>query len=124
MTPPVVLVAEDDPDLLALATYRLERLGYEVLRAADGEEALALAARRTPDLVLLDVMMPRVDGLAAVRALRQRPETARTPVILLSARVQEGDVSAGLEAGADEYMAKPFSPRELGARVEALIGPA
>jgi DNA-binding response OmpR family regulator len=124
VTPPVVLVAEDDPDLLALATYRLERLGYEVLRAADGEEALALAARRTPDLVLLDVMMPRVDGLAAVRALRQRPETARTPVILLSARVQEGDVSAGLEAGADEYMAKPFSPRELGARVEALIGPA
>ena len=119
---PLVLVAEDDADILALVTYRLERSGYEVMSAADGERALALAAERRPDLAVLDVMMPKADGLAVTRALRERPETSSTPIILLTARAQEADVTRGFEAGADDYLKKPFSPAELRARVQAVLG--
>jgi DNA-binding response OmpR family regulator len=119
---PIVLVADDDPDIRALVTYRLARAGYEVVGAADGEEALELARARTPDLCVFDVMMPKLNGLELTRRLRETPATARTPVILLTARSQELDVERGFDAGADDYLRKPFSPDELSARVRAVLG--
>ena len=119
---PRVLVAEDDPDILALIAYRLERSGYDVITAPDGAEALRLAFEHHPDLLVLDVMMPRIDGYGVTRAIRQHPATERTPVLLLTARVQEADVAQGFEAGADDYLKKPFSPQELRARVQAILG--
>lgn len=119
---PTILVAEDDGDIRDLIVYRLERSGYDVVAASDGQEALDLAAERPPDLAVLDVMMPKVDGYGVTERLRQAPETARTPVILLTARVQEADVARGFEAGADDYLKKPFSPGELRARVQAILG--
>jgi two-component system phosphate regulon response regulator PhoB len=119
---PVVLVADDDPDILALVRLRLERDGYEVLSAPDGETALDLALARTPDLALLDVMMPRLDGYEVARRLRRHGPTTAIPIILLTARVQEPDVELGIEAGADDYVTKPFSPQALGARVQAALG--
>ena len=119
---PVVLAADDDEDILALVTFRLERSGYVVLQARDGEEALELARERTPDLAVLDVMMPKIDGLELTRRLRAEERTSRMPIILLTARAQDTDVQQGFEAGADDYIRKPFSPRELKARVEAMLG--
>jgi DNA-binding response OmpR family regulator len=119
---PLVLVADDDPDILALVRFRLERDGYEVLSAPDGEAALDLALARTPDLALLDVMMPRLDGYEVTRRLREYGPTTTIPIILLTARVQEPDVERGFEAGADDYVKKPFSPQELKARVQAVLG--
>ena len=119
---PVVLVADDDPDILALVRFRLERDGYEVLSAPDGETALDLALARTPDLALLDVMMPRLDGYEVTRRLRRHGPTTAIPIILLTARVQDPDVALGIEAGADDYVTKPFSPQALGARVQAALG--
>jgi two-component system phosphate regulon response regulator PhoB len=119
---PVVLVADDDPDILALVRLRLERDGYEVLSAPDGETALDLALARTPDLALLDVMMPRLDGYEVARRLRRHGPTTAIPIILLTARVQEPDVELGIEAGADDYVIKPFSPQAVGARVQAALG--
>ena len=119
---PLVLVADDDSDIRELVTYRLTRSGYDVIGAADGEEAFELAASRQPDLCVLDVMMPKLDGLELTRRLRALPATAATPVILLTARSQEDDVARGFDAGADDYLRKPFSPDELGARVRAILG--
>jgi DNA-binding response OmpR family regulator len=119
---PLVLVADDDADILALVKFRLERAGYAVLAASDGEEALQLATEQSPDLAVLDVMMPKLDGYEVTSRLRQREETRDVPVILLTARVQEADVARGFEAGADDYVKKPFSPQELGARVQAILG--
>ncbi|HVA32136.1 MAG TPA: response regulator [Gaiellaceae bacterium] len=119
---PLVLVADDDSDIRELVTYRLTRSGYDVIGAADGEEAFELAASREPDLCVLDVMMPKLDGLELTRRLRALPATAATPVILLTARSQEDDVERGFDAGADDYLRKPFSPDELGARVRAILG--
>jgi DNA-binding response OmpR family regulator len=119
---PLVLVADDDPDILALVRFRLERDGYEVLSAPDGETALDLALARTPDLALLDVMMPRLNGLEVTRRLREHGPTTGIPIILLTARVQEPDVALGMEAGADDYVTKPFSPQALGERVQAALG--
>jgi DNA-binding response OmpR family regulator len=119
---PLVLVADDDADILALVKFRLERAGYAVLAASDGEEALRLATEQSPDLAVLDVMMPKLDGYEVTSRLRQREETRDVPVILLTARVQEADVARGFEAGADDYVKKPFSPQELGARVQAILG--
>ncbi len=119
---PLVLVADDDPDILALVRFRLERDGYEVLSAPDGEAALDLALARTPDLALLDVMMPRLDGYEVTRRLREHGPTTTIPIILLTARVQEPDVERGFEAGADDYVTKPFSPQALGERVQAALG--
>lgn len=120
--PPVVLVADDDDDILALVSFRLERAGYRVLQARDGDEALTLARDEHPDLAVLDVMMPKLDGYAVTRRLREDESTRETPVILLTARVQEADVARGFEAGADDYLKKPFSPAELRARVQAVLG--
>ena len=119
---PLVLVADDDPDILALVRFRLERDGYEVLSAPDGETALDLALARTPDLALLDVMMPRLDGYEVTRRLREHGPTTTIPIILLTARVQEPDVERGFEAGADDYVTKPLSPQALGERVQAALG--
>ena len=119
---PLVLVADDDPDILTLVGFRLERAGYEVLPARDGEEALALALEHQPDLAILDVMMPKLDGYEVTQRLRSNQATSGMPVILLTARVQEADITRGFEAGADDYIKKPFSPQELRARVQAILG--
>lgn len=118
---PLVLVADDDADILALVTLRLRRSGYDVLQASDGEEALRLARDRKPDVAVLDVMMPRLTGLDVTRALRADAETSDIPVVLLTARVQQEDAARGLAAGADEYVTKPFSPHELTSRLESIL---
>jgi len=120
--PPVILAADDDDDILQLVVFRLERSGYTVLQAHDGEEALALAAEHRPDLAVLDVMMPKMDGFEVTRRLRSDPATSRMPIIMLTARVQDADVQEGFDAGADDYLRKPFSPQELRARVQAILG--
>jgi DNA-binding response OmpR family regulator len=119
---PVVLVADDDEDIRSLVVFRLERAGYDVIPAQDGEEALRLALERLPDLAILDVMMPKLTGIEVTEKLRARPETRDIPIILLTARVQETDVERGFEAGADDYIKKPFSPQELRSRVQAILG--
>jgi DNA-binding response OmpR family regulator len=119
---PLILIADDDPDILALVSFRLERAGYEVVQARNGEEAVQLALARRPDLAVIDVMMPRIDGYEATRQLRRQEETSRMPIILLTARVQEEDIGRGFNAGADDYVRKPFSPQELGSRVQAALG--
>lgn len=121
-TPVRVLVADDEDDVRDLVVYRLSRSGYDVVEALDGEEAFRLATEQTPDLIVLDVMMPRIDGYELTRRLRAEPATSRVPVILLTARTQENDVSQGFEAGADDYLKKPFNPDELVARVRAVLG--
>ncbi|HXL43940.1 MAG TPA: response regulator [Gaiellaceae bacterium] len=119
---PLILIADDDPDILALVSFRLERAGYEVVQARNGEEAVKVALATRPDLAVIDVMMPRIDGYEATRQLRQQEETSRMPIILLTARVQEEDIARGFDAGADDYVRKPFSPQELGSRVQAALG--
>lgn len=118
----LVLVADDDSLIRELVQFRLERSGYAVVTAEDGDEALRLARERLPDLVVLDVMMPGLNGYEVTRSLRAGETTKRIPVILLTARVQEADVAQGFEAGADDYLTKPFSPQELRARVQAILG--
>jgi DNA-binding response OmpR family regulator len=119
---PVVLAADDDEDILELVAFRLERSGYTVLRARDGEEALRVAQEAKPDLAVLDVMMPKLDGFEVTRRLRADGATSTMPIILLTARAQDADVQAGFDAGADDYLRKPFSPQELRARVQAILG--
>jgi DNA-binding response OmpR family regulator len=119
---PLILIADDDPDILALVSFRLERAGYEVVQARNGEEAVQVALARRPDLAVIDVMMPRIVGYEATRQLRQQEETSQMPIILLTARVQEEDIARGFDAGADDYVRKPFSPQELGSRVQAALG--
>jgi len=119
--PPVIVVADDEEDILELVALGLERVGYVVHRAADGEQALALIREHRPDLAILDVAMPKLDGFELTRRLRNDPETNETKIVLLTARVQEADVDAGLAAGAHDYITKPFSPQELQERVAALL---
>jgi DNA-binding response OmpR family regulator len=118
---PLVLVADDEEDIRALVAFRLDRAGYDVITAADGEEALTLATTRLPDLVVLDMMMPKANGLEVTRSLRGLDATKDIPVILLTARAQEADVASGFEAGVDDYVKKPFSPKDLQLRVQALL---
>ena len=121
MTRPSVLVCDDEPNLRELIRVSLGP-GWTVHEAGDGEEALTLALERQPDLAVLDVMMPKLDGYEVTRRLRDNAATSRMPVILLTARVQEADITRGFDAGADDYIKKPFSPQELRARVQAILG--
>lgn len=118
---PLVLVADDDADIVALVRLGLERAGMEVVAAADGRAALRLADERPPDAAVLDVMMPHVDGLEVTRQLRARAPTASIAILILSAAVQDAHVAQARTAGADDHMAKPFSPRVLAERVAALL---
>jgi len=119
---PTILVADDEEDLRELVTYRLSRSGYQVIGAGDGQEALELATERTPDLMVLDVMMPKLDGYELTRRVRAEAALQSIPVILLTARSQESDIDRGFEVGADDYLKKPFNPDELVARVRAVLG--
>ena len=119
---PLVVCADDDDDILALVSLRLERAGFEVAKATDGETALELVRARRPVLAILDVMMPRRTGYEVLAEVRGDPSLAGLKVILLSARVQEADVERGLDAGADAYLAKPFKAPDLVAKVEELLG--
>jgi DNA-binding response OmpR family regulator len=119
---PVVLVADDDPDILNLVALRLEHEGYEVVRATDGQLALEQALDRSPDLALIDVSMPRLDGYQVTEQLRANDATRRMPIILLTARVQDSDIARGVEAGADDYVKKPFSTDHLRSRIQAALG--
>jgi DNA-binding response OmpR family regulator len=116
-----VLVVDDDPDVCDLVTYKLEQSGFDVRRASDGDQAIREVARKVPDLVLLDVMMPGVTGLEVLERWRADEVTAAMPVIMLTAKAQENDVERGFELGADDYVIKPFSPRELVRRVTAVL---
>ncbi len=116
-----ILVADDDPDIRELITFKLEQSGYQVASCGDGPSALAAVGRSAPDLLLLDLNMPGMSGLDVCRAVRRDPATATVPVIMLTARTQEADVEASFSAGADDYIPKPFSPREVVSRVEAVL---
>jgi len=118
---PLVLCADDDEDILSLVALRLERAGFDVARAGDGEEAIEAARTLRPAVVVLDVMMPKLTGLEVLEALRADEAFADVKVVLLSARVQESDVERGLGAGADAYLAKPFRAGELVAAIEELL---
>ena len=116
-----ILIADDDEDILELVRIRLSRAGHELLLARDGAEALALARSHRPDLALLDVTMPNMDGFEVTRELRADPTTSEMSIVLLTARAQTADVARGFEAGADDYVTKPFSPGELQRRVEEIL---
>ncbi|HEU0044454.1 phosphate regulon transcriptional regulator PhoB [Sphingomonas sp.] len=121
MPRPHMLLVEDDPAIAELLTWHFRREDFEIAQTADGEEALLLARERTPDIVLLDWMVAGLSGLEVCRRLRRTPETANVPIIMLTARGEEEDRVRGLETGADDYVTKPFSPRELVARVNAVL---
>ncbi|WP_232679865.1 response regulator transcription factor [Nocardioides sp. R-C-SC26] len=116
-----IVVADDDVDIRELVAFKLSTLGHEVRAVGDGGAAVEACRAAVPDLVVLDVMMPGVSGLDAVRQIRADPTLSHLPVILLTARAQESDVETGLHSGADAYITKPFSPRDLGERVESLL---
>lgn len=118
---PNILVVEDEDSLATLLQYNLQKEGYEVGLAGDGEEALLKVEERLPDLVVLDWMLPKVSGIEVCRRLRQRNETRNLPIIMLTARGEESDRIRGLDTGADDYVTKPFSMTELAARVRAVL---
>ncbi len=116
-----IVVADDDADVRDLVQFKLEQVGMEVVSVGDGAAAFEACLQHGPDLVLLDVMMPGMSGLDVCRSLRHSTELAAVPVIMLTARAQESDIAQGFEAGADDYVVKPFSPRELSSRVHAVL---
>jgi two-component system, OmpR family, alkaline phosphatase synthesis response regulator PhoP len=116
-----ILVVEDEPDIRELVRYNLEQEGFRIVEAVDAEQALAMVPHEKPALLMLDLMLPGMDGLRLCRMLRERPETAAIPIVMLTARAAEIDRVLGLEMGADDYITKPFSPRELVARVRAVL---
>ena len=118
---PNILVAEDEDSLATLLNYNLEKEGYAVAVAADGEEALVMVDEKLPDLILLDWMLPKVSGIEVCRRLRARTETRNIPIIMLTARGEETDRIRGLDTGADDYIVKPFSMSELSARIRAVL---
>lgn len=117
----MLLIADDDEDILALVQLRLARSGFEIVVARDGEEALRLTRENLPDLAVLDWMMPKANGIDVLREIRSGAETASIPVLLLTARAAEADIAAGLAAGADGYVTKPFSPQELATQVNEIL---
>jgi phosphate regulon transcriptional regulator PhoB len=116
-----ILVVEDEPDIRKLVQYNLTQERFSVLEAEDGEQALKLLQREKPSLVILDLMLPGVSGMELCKLLKQRSETAKLPILMLTAKAGEADRIVGLEMGADDYLAKPFSPREMVARVRAIL---
>lgn len=116
-----LLIVEDDPALAELLVWHFEAEGYDVTQTADGEEALLLAAEEAPDAIILDWMIENISGIEVCRRLRRSPETADVPIIMLTARGEEEDRIRGLETGADDYVTKPFSPRELIVRLAAIL---
>jgi DNA-binding response OmpR family regulator len=120
---PLVLVADDDEDILQLLSFRLERAGYEIVQARNGDDALQLALDLVPALAVLDVMMPGLNGYEVTRELRRNQATSTTPVILLTAKAQAADVARGMAAGANDYVKKPFDARDLADRVDRLLHP-
>jgi two-component system phosphate regulon response regulator PhoB len=121
MNKPQILIVEDEAPLVMLLRYNLEREGFEVTEAADGEEALVRIAEHKPDIVLLDWMLPLVSGIEVCRQLRRAPQTRALPVVMLTARGEEADRVRGLDSGADDYISKPFGLRELTARLRAVM---
>ncbi|TAE59378.1 MAG: response regulator [Bacteroidetes bacterium] len=116
-----VLIVDDEADILELLAYNLEKEGYVVLRALDGEEAIRIARQESPDLILLDIMMPRMDGIETCRRLREMPETREAYIVFLTARSEEYSEVAGFEAGADDFIPKPIKPRVLLSRLKAVM---
>ena len=116
-----ILIADDEPNQLELLSFNLEQAGFAVMKAMHGQDALQKIEDHSPDLVILDWMMPHISGIELCRLLRSRSDTKMLPVVILSARGEEGDRTLGLDSGADDYMSKPFSPRELVSRVKALL---
>lgn len=116
-----ILIVEDEPDILEVLSYNLRQAGFEVSAAEEGEEALRLAEEHPPGLVVLDLMLPGMDGLELCRLLKQREPLRRVPVLMLTAKAEEVDRIVGLELGADDYVTKPFSPRELVLRIKAIL---
>src|SRR5262245_864201 len=119
--PTRILIVEDDPDIADLVAHYLDKAGFVTERVVSGREALAAIAAKPPDLVVLDLMLPQVDGLEICRMVRSEKKTASIPIIMVTARADESQRIVGLELGADDYLAKPFSPNELVARVRALL---
>jgi phosphate regulon transcriptional regulator PhoB len=116
-----ILVVEDEPDIRKLVQYNLTQEHFNVVEAEDGEQALKLLQREKPNLVILDLMLPGLSGMELCKLLKQRSETAKLPILMLTAKAGEADRIVGLEMGADDYLAKPFSPREMVARVRAIL---
>jgi len=121
MANPTILVIEDEPDIRKLVRYNLTQERYDVLEAEDGEQALKLLQRKRPNLIILDLMLPGMSGLEICKLLRESRDTAQLPILMLTAKAAEADKVVGLEVGADDYLAKPFSPREMVARVRAIL---
>ena len=121
MSKGTVLVIDDEEDLIELVRYNLEREGFEVFGACDGESGLSLAVQKRPDVIIVDLMLPGIDGLEACRSLRAQSETEDIPIIMLTAKTAEPDRIVGLEIGADDYVTKPFSPRELILRIKSIL---
>jgi DNA-binding response OmpR family regulator len=119
----LLLVADDDEDILQLLSFRLERAGYEIVQAGNGEDALRLALELRPALAILDVMMPGLTGYEVTRELRRNEDTRGMPIILVTAKAQTTDVAQGMAAGADDYVTKPFDAGDLTERVERLLRP-
>ena len=118
----LILVADDDGDVRELVVFRLERAGYRVVTAADGQEAVEVALERSPDVCVIDVMMPKLDGYQVTERLRASPGFAEVPIVLLTASVEDAAVSRGFEVGASDYIKKPFGPHELLERIAAALG--
>ena len=116
-----ILIAEDEPDIRDLITFTLQFAGYDVVSASNGEDALALAREEVPDLVLMDVRMPRMTGYEACAAMKADPKLKDVPVIFLSAKGQDSEIQSGLQAGAIEYLLKPFAPEQLTQRIRAVM---
>ena len=116
-----ILIAEDEPDIRELVSFMLKFAGYEVVAASNGEDAVRTASRERPDLVLMDVRMPRMTGYDACRMMKANPDLRDVPVVFLSAKGQDSEIQSGLEAGAEAYLLKPFSPAELTNRVRGIL---
>jgi phosphate regulon transcriptional regulator PhoB len=116
-----VLVVDDERDIIELVSYNLEKEGFKVISAMDGEKALELVSSKEPEIIILDLMLPGIDGLDVCRELKRNDKTSSIPIIMLTAKGEESDIVIGLELGADDYITKPFSPRILVARVKAVL---